>query len=205
MLDRPPLGAASAVSVISQRTFLGLLGLLIVERIYELWLSRRNARKAFGRGAIEVGRGQYRVMVTFHALFIISCAVEAILRKRGVPPTVSRLALIGEAAAQALRYWSVATLGERWNTRVIVTPNSPPITQGPYAYMRHPNYSAVALEIACVPLIRGLFITATVFSAANALLLAYRIRLEESAMGPLYETAMGKRPRFILRGSSRRY
>jgi methyltransferase len=42
--------------VISLRTYLIILALLIVERIFELDLARRNARRAFERGAIEVGQ-----------------------------------------------------------------------------------------------------------------------------------------------------
>ncbi|MBV8775308.1 MAG: hypothetical protein JO166_23690 [Deltaproteobacteria bacterium] len=183
--------------VISRRAYFGLLGLLILERGCELWLSRRNARRAISRGGVERGRGQYRVMVTFHVLFILACAAEARFRDQRFPQAVSWLALIGEAGAQTLRYWAVATLGDRWNTRVIIVPNEPPITAGPYRYVRHPNYAAVAVETACVPLIRGLLITATSFSAIDALLLASRIRLEEEALGASYEAVFARRPRFI--------
>jgi methyltransferase len=192
--------------VISRRAYFGLLGLLILERGCELWLSRRNARRAYARGGVEVGRRQYPVMVGFHVLFIMACATEAKFRNPRLSPLVSWVALIGEAGAQALRYWAVATLSDRWNTRVIIAPDEPPITTGPYGYVRHPNYAAVVLEIACVPLIRGLWITATVFSAANALLLASRIRLEENALGDYYTAIFARRPRFIpdLLGGFRR-
>jgi methyltransferase len=183
--------------VISRRTYFALLGLLVTERFCELWLSRRNARRAVSRGGIEVERGNFRVMVTFHALFIIACAVEASLHRPRFPSSLSVMALIGEAGAQALRYWSVASLGERWNTRIIVIPNTPPVVSGPYRYIRHPNYAAVALEIACVPLVRGLWITAVVFSLMNVVLLAFRISLEERALGPLYQSAFCERRRFI--------
>jgi methyltransferase len=109
------------------------------------------------------------------------------------------IALAGEAAAQALRSWSVATLGQNWNTRVIVIPGIEPVTSGPYRYIRHPNYVAVALEIACVPLIRGLVIIALAFSVGNAILLAFRIRLEEQALGISYQLAFASRPRFVPR------
>jgi methyltransferase len=183
--------------VISRRGYFGLLLLLVTERVYEVWLSRRNARRTFSRGGIEVGRGQYRAMVTFHVLFIIACAVEATFHRPRFPLSLTLIALIGEGGAQALRYWSVVSLGEHWNTRVIVVPNEPPVTAGPYRYVRHPNYAAVVLEIACVPLVRGLWITAAVFSAVNAVLLASRIRLEENALGDNYGATFVRRPRFI--------
>jgi len=170
---------------------------LSIERHFELRLSKRNAQRALAHGAIEVRRGQYRFMVAFQALFLVACGGEALFRNPAFPEFLSLLALLGEAVAQALRYWSVATLGERWNTRVIVVPDTPPVTWGPYRYIRHPNYLAVVLDIACVPLIRGLMITAAVFSAANAILLAWRIRLEEHALGDRYQRAFAERGRFI--------
>jgi methyltransferase len=183
--------------VISCGVYLAILAAFVAERIFELWLSNRNARLAFAGGGIELGRGQYRVIVAFHALFIAACAAGAMRYAPSFPPALSIVALAGEAAAQALRYWSVETLGRSWNTRVIVVPDIEPVTSGPYRYIRHPNYVAVALEIACVPLIRGLVTIAVVFSAGNAILLAFRIRIEERALGKPYQIAFASRPRFI--------
>lgn len=183
--------------VISRRCYFGLLLLLVAERLYELWLSRRNARRAFSRGGVEIGHGQYNAIVAFHVLFLVACAAEATFRSPQIPSSVTLIALIGEAGAQVFRYWSIASLGERWNTRVIAIPGEPPVTAGPYNYVRHPNYTAVVLEIACMPLIRGLWITAATFSAVNAILLTSRIRLEEGALGNSYKATFGARPRFI--------
>ena len=183
--------------VIPRGVYLALLAALAGERLFELWLSKRNARRAFARGGIELGRGQYLVLVAFHALFLAACAAGAIVSV--IPPSavMSTLALLGEIIAQAIRYWSVATLGEKWNTRVIVIAGDQPVTRGPYRYVRHPNYAAVALEIACLPLMRGLVIIAMVFSLANGLVLALRIRLEERALGEAYARAFAARSRFI--------
>jgi methyltransferase len=183
--------------VISRGIFLAILAALVGERIFELWLSNRNARLAFARGGIELGRGQYRIIVAFHTLFIAACAAGAMRNAPAFPPALTMAALAGEIAAQALRSWSVATLSQNWNTRVIVIPHREPVTTGPYRYIRHPNYVAVVIEVACVPLIRGLVILAAAFSIANALLLASRIRLEERAMGEAYASAFATRPRFI--------
>jgi methyltransferase len=183
--------------VISLRTYLILLAMLVVERIFELDLARRNARRAFDRGAVEVGQAHYRVMVAFHALFIVSCAAEAFFFPHSFPSVVAWIALSAEVAAQALRYWAVSTLGERWNTRIIVTFGRAPVTTGPYRFMRHPNYLAVVIEIAAVPMIGGAIFTAIAFSIGNALLLAVRIPTEERAMGGQYADALGSRRRFI--------
>lgn len=183
--------------VVSRDSYLMLLFALAAERALELWLSWRNARRALARGGQEVGHAQYQIIVAFHALFIVACFAEAMIRNPSVSPALSLTALSGEAAAQALRYWSIATLGWSWNTRIIVTPHMPIQTAGPYRYVRHPNYCAVVLEIVCMPLIRGLVITAALFSFANAILLAFRIPLEENTLGEAYRRAFLSRPRFI--------
>jgi methyltransferase len=185
--------------VISRGIYLTILAALVVERIFELWLSNRNARLAFARGGIELGRGQYQIIVAFHTLLIAACATGAMRNAPAFPPALSTAALAGEIAALALRSWSVATLGQNWNTRVIVIPDMEPITSGPYRYIRHPNYVAVVIEIACVPLLRGLVILAVVFSVANAILLALRIPLEERALGEPYRRAFTSRRRFVPR------
>jgi methyltransferase len=169
--------------VISLRTYLILLAILVVERIFELDRARRNAHRAFQLGAVEVGQAHYRVMVAFHTLFIFACAVEATYFPHSMPRAVPWIALCAEIVAQALRYWAVATLGDRWNTRIIVTPDRAPVTNGPYRFMRHPNYLAVVIEIAAVPLIGGAIFTTLAFSIGNALILAVRIPAEERAMG----------------------
>ena len=185
--------------VISRGIYLAILAALVGERIFELWLSNRNARLAFARGGIELGCGQYRIIVAFHMLFIAACAAGAMRYAPAFPRALALVGLAGEAVAQALRYWSVATLGQNWNTRIIVIPGIEPVTSGPYRYIRHPNYVAVALEIACVPLIRGFVTIAIVFSAGNAILLALRIALEERTLGEPYRRAFTSRRRFIPR------
>jgi methyltransferase len=179
--------------------YLAFLGALGAERIAELIISARNARWAFMRGAQEAGHGHYPVMAAFHTLFIISCAGEALIFKRTFPGVVGWIALAGALAAQALRYWAVATLGHRWNTRIIVLPGAAPVTSGPYRFLRHPNYLAVVMEMICVPMIYDCWLTAIVFSAGNAMLLRVRIKAEESALGDAYQHSFSSIPRLLPR------
>lgn len=185
--------------VISLTAYLALLGALGAERIIELIISIRHAQWAFARGATESGGGHYRAMVAFHSLFIFSCAGEAIFARRGFPGATGWLALGGAALAQIIRYWAVATLGHYWTTRIIVLPQSTPIASGPYRFVRHPNYLAVVIEMICVPMVYGCWITAAVFSAGNAILLRVRIKAEESALGPPYQKAFSSVPRLMPR------
>ncbi len=183
--------------VSSVHGYLGFLGLLAAERLVELVLSQRNAARAFARGGVETGRGHYRVMVVLHSLFLVACGAEVLGLSRPFPGAPGYAALGVALAAQALRYWAIASLGEHWNTRVIVVPGLSPVTRGPYRYLRHPNYVAVVLELAAVPLLHGAWVTALVFSLANALLLRVRIRAEESALGTAYAEAFAGKPRFL--------
>lgn len=183
--------------MISLRTYLILLAALAAERLYELSIARRNARRAFARGAVEAGRAHYRFMVAFHAAFLVSCAIEATVRSTAPGAWIQTGALALAIAAQGLRYWAVAALGERWNTRIIVWPDAQPITSGPYRFIRHPNYAAVVIEMFAVPVIAGAWFTAIVFSAGNALLLSVRVRAEERALGGEYARAFAGRGRFI--------
>ena len=183
--------------VISLGTYLSISAALALERLSHLALAARTARRAFAMGAVERGRGHYRALAALHALFLISAAAEAIVLRRPFPGALGCAALGAALGAQALRYWSIATLGSRWNTRIIVMPGAAPVVRGPYRFMRHPNYLAVIVEIACVPMIRGCWITATVFSIANAVLLRTRIRAEEAALGPRYAIEFSGRPRLV--------
>jgi len=183
--------------VTSQGLYLTFLGLLALERLLELFLSRRNARQAVAAGAIEAGRGHYPVMVAFHSLFLLSCAAEVLLVPRAFPGALGWAALGVAVLAQGLRYWAVVSLGPRWNTRVLVWPGVPPVTSGPYRFLRHPNYLAVVLEMVAVPLVDGAWVTALVFSLGNLLLLAVRIRSEEKALGPSWAEAFVGRGRLL--------
>lgn len=183
--------------VTSVALYLTFLAALYGERLVELLIAHRNARRAFTMRGVETGRGHYPVMVAVHALFPLACAAEVLALHRTFPGAAGYAALAMAVAAQALRWWVVATLGRRWNTRIIVVPGERPVTDGPYRYLRHPNYFAVMLEAVAVPLIHGAWLSAIVFVGANAVLLGVRIPAEERAMGEAYARAFGTLPRFL--------
>ena len=192
--------------MVTARALYTLLVLAVcVERGLELRLSRRNAAWAFSQGAVEVGRGHYPVMVALHTGFLVACLAEAWFADRSFPGLAGWVALAGLGLAQGLRFWAIGTLGRRWTTRVLVLPDATPygargygpITRGPYRFIRHPNYLAVILEMACLPLVFGGYLTAVFFSVANAAVLAVRIRDEERAQGPEYTAAFGPLRRFL--------
>ena len=170
--------------------FTALVALVGLERLAELVVSRRNAAWSLARGGVEHGRGHYPVMVALHSGFLIAMLVEAWVRRPEVPPALASSMLALVLASQALRWWCIATLGPRWNTRVIVVPGMPPVTGGPYRLLRHPNYVAVVVEGMALPLVHSAWMTAVVFTVANAVLLTVRIRVEDAALATLPRSAV---------------
>jgi methyltransferase len=169
----------------SLAAFTVLIALVGVERIAELVVSKRNAAWSMARGGVETGFSHYPPMVLLHTGLLAGALVEAYQREPDVPSALAWSMLAVVVLAQALRWWCIATLGHRWNTRVIVVPGLPPVTSGPYRFFSHPNYVAVVVEGVALPLVHACWITAVVFTVLNALLLMVRIRVENAALASL--------------------
>ena len=155
-----------------------LVGYVILARVAELLLSRRNTRRLTARGGVEHGRRHYPLIVAVHIGWI---AALAFLIPVGAP--AHPVVLTGFIAVQVLRYWVIWSLGERWTTGIVVAPGAPLVRRGPYRWLRHPNYLVVVLEIALLPLVFGAWQIAAVFSVLNGVVLMHRIRVEERALG----------------------
>ncbi len=153
-----------------------LLGFITIQRIAELILARRNTRRLLAMGAVEHGRAHYPLVVAFHATWLAGLWIVG--RGRTVDPFL----LTAFAALQLARLWILATLRDRWTTRVIVMSGAPLVTAGPYRFVRHPNYVVVACEIALVPLALGLPVYAAVFTILHVPLLLTRIQVENRAL-----------------------
>lgn len=153
-----------------------VLGVALV-RLAELAYARRNTKRLLDRGAREHGAGHYPLFVVLHAAWLGVTFVA-------VPPNASpSLPLLGVfGALLAARWWTIASLGPYWTTRVITLPDAPLVRSGPYRFVRHPNYLIVAGEIAVLPLIFGAWRIALVFSLLNAALLWQRVRVEEKVL-----------------------
>ncbi len=155
-----------------------------VERLAELVISRRNAAKAFARGGMEFGQRHFPVMVALHTGFLLACIAEVVLLERPFIPWLGWPMLVVALACQVGRYWVIASLGEQWNTRVIVVPGAGRVAaRGLYRWLRHPNYWIVAIEGLALPLVHSAWITAIAFTVLNAvLLLRFRIPIENGAL-----------------------
>jgi methyltransferase len=162
--------------------FTVVVALVGVERLCELVVSTRNAAWSLRQGGRETGRGHYPVMVLLHTGLLVGALVEAWVRRPAVPLALAVVMFALVLTSQGLRWWCIVTLGRRWNTRVIVVPDLPLVHAGPYRLLKHPNYVAVVVEGFALPLVHAAWITALVFTVANAALLAVRLHVENAAL-----------------------
>ena len=160
------------------------------QRLWELWLCRRNRLRLLALGGREVRHDTYKTMVGLHVLFLSSLAIESFPWR--VPADVRAWAcLTALAVVTALRYWGIASLGEYWNTRVVVVPGTRLVRAGPYRFLRHPNYLVIVLEFLLLPLLMRAPVTLVLFSLANLATLRQRIRIEETALAEIVVSADG--------------
>lgn len=171
--------------MVSAIWFSVLVGLVAVERLAELVVAKRNLAWSLARGGKETGFGHYPFMVALHTGLLAGALLEVWLSGRPFVPALGWPMLVLVIAAQGLRWWCIRTLGPQWNTRIIVVPDLPRVTTGPYRIFSHPNYVAVVVEGAALPLVHTAWITAIVFTIVNAGLLTIRIRAENSALAAL--------------------
>lgn len=177
-----------------------IVGLVALLRLWELVFSHRRlvqARRA--SGAKLIPEPEYPLMVLVHGGWFAGMIAETVGRDFPFTGGIVLAALSLWMIALALRFWVLISLNDLWNVRLIARPNQPVIVSGPYRYLRHPNYLAVILEIAAVPLIVGAPITAILASMANGLVLIQRIRREEAYLFavPGYAQAFRGKKRLI--------
>ncbi len=150
-----------------------LVAAVAAERCVELVVSARHLRWARERGGVEHGAGHYPLMAAVHTLLLVSCVVEVDVAHRPFVP--------GPGLADARAWWSrprgcaggasarsarsgtpgsSSSPGSRWSSR------------GPYRWLRHPNYVAVVVEVAALPLVHTAWVTAVVFSLLDVVVLS---------------------------------
>lgn len=154
---------------------------IILQRVSELVHAHRNTRRVREMGAREYGAGHYPAIVALHVIGLACLALEAYWNDF-FPNNFWPIPLTLFLLAQGLRYWSIATLGPYWNTRVWVVPGMTPIRSGPYRYIRHPNYLAVVVEFVTITALWNAWWTLAVVTPVNLILLGVRIRCEENAL-----------------------
>ena len=162
--------------------FITLVILVIAQRLYELKVANKNSQKILAQGGVEFGANHYWMIVLLHAFFFASLILESIIK--GIhPPSFCPIALIIFLFVQVIRVWVIKSMNGRWTTRILVIPKETFVSDGPFKFIAHPNYTVVAIELFIFPLIFGLTITSFIFTFLNAILiLSVRIPEEERAI-----------------------
>jgi methyltransferase len=161
-----------------------ILALVAVQRLAEVVYANHNTKALLARGAVEIGRKHYPLIVLLHTAWL-----AAILLFLPVNATIHWVWFALFLILQGLRVWVLATLGPYWTTRIINLPGAPLVRKGPFRFVRHPNYTVVAGEIAALPLAFGEWQVAAVFTVLNGLMLAWRIRAEDAALSARRQAA----------------
>lgn len=175
-------------------SFAWVFGILGLQRLFELVLSRRNKRILEALGGREYHPESFLTVVALHVLFIASLAVESYPWRFPLDARTI-VCLIALTLLTGARYWCIASLGRYWNVRIVVVPGAAVKRSGPYRYFRHPTYIVLVLEFIFIPLLMRAPVTLVVFSLANLAFLRQRIRLEEKALRELtdYSTVFPSR------------
>jgi methyltransferase len=181
--------------------FLMLLAGVGLERLLELQLSRRHQHKLASSGARKHGDPQYRWMIALHTGVLIGAAVEVTALHRPFIPWLAFPALVLFALATVLRWWVIRTLGIHWNTEVVDSARLGVVSDGPFRWVRHPNYLGVFVELIALPLIHTAWITAIFAAVGDIFVLRNRLSIEERLLDavPAYRAAMAGKPRFLPR------
>ena len=179
--------------------FLGIVAAIILQRLWELRISKQNAAYILAQGGKEHHDNLLGVVKVLQVSWWLAMIVEVWWLERPFIPVLAAGALLATLAGQVLRYLSMRSLGKRWTLSIMSLPHRPVIDSGIYRYLRHPNWLGVILEIAALPLIHSAYFTAILFSIANALLMSQRIKSEEGALSEEtnYAEVFVHRPRFI--------
>lgn len=161
--------------------FLFIFAFVIIQRLVELSVAKRNEKWIKNQGAYEAGSSHYPVMIALHAGFFVSLLIEVLAADRPVSPVWVPL-LILFVLTQIARIWCLSSLGRYWNTKILILPGAQVVRRGPYKYIKHPNYVIVTIEILLLPLLFQAYVTAVVFTFLNAAMLSVRIPAEERAL-----------------------
>ena len=174
-------------TLIETITFWFFVGTL-AERLTELVVSKRNTAWSLKQGGVEYGAEHYKVMVAMHTLFLVSMLAEFFWLGSDLSSNARFLAVVVAFLCQISRLWIIRTLGQQWNTRVIIVPGLTRVLRGPYRFLTHPNYVVVAIEMVALPLVFGAWRTAVVFSLLNGWMMIVRLRVENAALAQLKTT-----------------
>ena len=179
--------------------FLGLLATVGVLRLAELRISHQNRRRMLAGGAVPVPEPHFKWIVVIHTGVLICAPVEVLLLKRPFIPWLALTMFALFILSNLLRLWVVLSLGKLWSVNVMDSTGLGVVTNGPFRFVRHPNYVGVVLEVISLPLIHTAWMTAIAAAVGYCYALSRRVPAEEKVLmaNSEYRAAMGHKPRFL--------
>ncbi len=166
-------------------------------RLGELVVSVRRMRERPGDVVSEPWL--FPLMALLHGGLVFAPIAEVVWLDRPVVPALLVASIGILVLATVLRVWTLRTIGYAWNVRVVEPPSDAIATTGPYAYIRHPNYLVVILEILALPLVHTAVVSCIALTALNAFVLFHRIRTEEAVLSknPSWSAAFADKARLV--------
>ncbi|GBF80598.1 isoprenylcysteine carboxyl methyltransferase family protein [Aphanothece sacrum] len=168
--------------MVTRWIFVSIVICVILQRLFELRISQRNATEILVQGGQEYSDNLLGVVKILQVSWWVAMICEVWYFNRAFVPSLAVIGLIATITGQVLRYLSMKELGIRWTLKIMTIPGVPLVDTGIYRYIRHPNWLGVCLEIAGLPLIHYAYLTAITFSLINLLIMVKRMNLEESLL-----------------------
>jgi methyltransferase len=186
----------------SVTAYLLVVGAVAMLRFAELAISARHRRVLAAGGATAVYEPHFRWMALLHTAILVGAAGEVVGLRRPFIPALAVPALALLIAATWTRWWVIQTLGRHWNVGVMDSTRQGVVDTGPYRWVRHPNYTAVFIELLALPLVHTAWITAIAGTVAHVAVLRARVAVEDRVLlaNVEYQARMGRKPRFLPTG-----
>lgn len=177
-----------------------VIGGFVVYAAFALWRRRQAiaaGRRTIGRGGLLADRLPYFIPIPYLVVALRPGPELAL------PDGVRWAGLAISCAGIAVAVWAAATLGRHFDLEVEVHEGHEVVDRGPYALVRHPVYSGLALHFVGASLATGnlLFIAGTVLISFPAFRLraSAEERLLSGRLGPAYAAYARRVPMLIPR------
>lgn len=159
-----------------------LVGFTVLQRVFELILSKINEKLMLRDGGMIIQETNYYFMVALHALWLAGLVYYAFFTELLIDPIIAIVSLVFFLIGQCLRLIAIITLGRNWSTRIMVKSGGRVVRKGIFKWFRHPNYIGVILELISLPFFASLFLFGGIFSVLNLAILFFRIKKEEETL-----------------------
>ncbi|WP_404459429.1 isoprenylcysteine carboxylmethyltransferase family protein [Oceanobacillus kapialis] len=161
-----------------------VLLVIILERTASKRISTRNERWLIERGGRAPKETHYRGLLLVQYLAFSSVVVELLYIKQ-TEVVFNRFFFICCLIVLCCKWWCIRSAGVFWNTKKITLPRVRLFKQGPYRYVKNPDYLLTLLEIAFISVLFGAYITAFVYP----LLYIFFFKLTQSETQKVYKNA----------------